>query len=520
MTNWLAEFERTDVALSSNSVPRRAAPVRPVLEARSAGGDAAAAPAALSTEVRQNAETAECCREASAAIAEFVRIVLSAAAPDSLCFDPLHRSAAIVEACAEEDAQSVSLPGALPHHAMAWMQGLAAGGALALPVGVVLADLTEEEEPGQSLRQLLEGAGRLMTEGGVLAVLVTDATLAIALRAVGGEVRVRALAEEGYGCLLLDLPGVATHPDIVQPPYHQQQQHERADNMIGGEQAAEQEEAAAMAPPGRSTTTGTKGSQSLPPKKNAVRHHYFDRQQLDRYGTNGIASTLAARDRHGPLDIVVSEDPTLQSSQHQPEPLPDDPAALPVERLAELAQKTVRQIGRKYVVRRLTPMECMNLQGFPPDHCMVPITTKRRRKLSKAEAAELIALHAAEGRHYTTEQLESFPSDAEQYACAGNSIAVVCLDFLMGNVARHAAHLFSTPANDAAPSWPQRIEDGMQAGMDTVAAITRCLDEDRNAAVTASNDDGCVPDDLGIVRSGLGCTAERAQELLDLLGGR
>ncbi|MCA1972337.1 MAG: hypothetical protein LDL44_05820 [Caenispirillum sp.] len=66
----------------------------------------------------------------------------------------------------------------------------------------------------------------------------------------------------------------------------------------------------------------------------------------------------------------------------------------------------------------------------------------------------------------------------------------------MGNVARHAAHLLGTPANDAAPTWPQRIEAAVQAGIDTVAAITRCLDEDRNAAVTAANDDGCVPDDL------------------------
>lgn len=514
MTNWLAEFERTETALSCDAISSRAASVPEVPAAPPAEGDAAAAPAAMGAAERQNAETAEYDR-ASAAVGEFVRIG-HAAAPGGLCFDPLHRSAAVVEACAEEGAQCVSLPGALPHQAMAWVQGLAAGGALARPISLVLADLTEEQEPAQTLRQLADDAGRLMTEGGVLAVLVADAALAAALRAVGGEVRVRALAEEGYGCLLLDLPGVADH--VVDEPPHHQQQHESADDMTGGVQAAAEEEAAAMAPPRRPKKGRTKESQSVPPKKTAVRHHYFDRQQLDRYGTNGIASTLAARDRHGPLDIVVSEAPTPQPSPHQP--LPDDPAALPVERLAEMAQKTVRQIGRKFVVRRLTPMECMNLQGFPPDYCMVPFPSKRPRKLSEADAAESIALHAAEDRNYTKEQLESFPSDAQQYACAGNSIAVVCLDFLMGNVARHAAHLLSTPANDAAPTWPQRIEAAVQAGMDTVAAITRCLNEDRNAAATAANDDGCLPDDLGIVRSGLGCTAERAQDLLDLLAGQ
>lgn len=509
MTNWLTEFERTDAALSCNTMPSRTAPVP---AAAPAEGDAAAAPANTSTGVRQNAETTESRRAAAAAITEFVRIARDAA-PRGLCFDPLHRSAAVVEACAEEGVQCISLPGALPHQAMAWMQGLADGDALARPISLVLADLTEELEPGQSLRQLVDDAGRLMADGGALAVLVADAALASALRAVAGEVRVRALAEEGYGCLLLDFPGLAAD-HVVDEHSHHQQQHEHVDDMIDGEQAAEEEEAAAMAPPGGSEAAGTSVSQP------AVRHHYFDRQQLDRYGTNGIASTLAARDRHGPLDIVVSEDPTTHSSQQQSVPLPDDPAALPVERLAEMSQKTVRQIGRKYVVRRLTPMECMNLQGFPADYCMVPYQSKRRRKLSEAEAAEDIALHTAEGRNYTKEQLESFPSDAQQYACAGNSIAVVCLDFLMSNVARHAAHLLGTPANDAAPTWPQRIEAAVQAGMDTVAAITRCLDEDRNAAVTAANDDGCVPDDLGIVRSGLGCTAERAQDLLDLLAAQ
>ncbi|MCA1972336.1 MAG: hypothetical protein LDL44_05815 [Caenispirillum sp.] len=406
MTNWLAEFERTDAALSCNTIPSRTAPVP---AAAPAEGDAAAAPAERTTVVRQNAETIENRRAGAAAITEFVRIARDAA-PGGLCFDPLHRSAAVIEACAEEGVQCVSLPGAVPHQAMAWMQGLADGDALARPISLVLADLTEELEPGQTLRQLVDDAGRLMKDDGVLAVPVADAALAVARRAVGGEVRVRALAEEGYGCVLLDLPGVAAN-HAVHDPSHHQQQHEHVHDMI------DDEEAAAMAPPGGSEAARTPVSQPV------VRHHYFDRQQLDRYGTNGIASTLAARDRHGPLDIVVSEDPTPHSSQHQPGAVPNDPAALPIECLAEMTQKTVRQIGRKYVVRRLTPMECMNLLGFPADHCMVPYQSKRRRKLSEADAAEDIALYTAEGRHYTKEELESFPSDAQQYACAGNSIA-------------------------------------------------------------------------------------------------
>ena len=55
----------------------------------------------------------------------------------------------------------------------------------------------------------------------------------------------------------------------------------------------------------------------------------FDKQAIGVYGENGISSTLAQRDYKDPTDLVVEK------------------------------QK------RKYIVRRLTPLECCRLQGFP-----------------------------------------------------------------------------------------------------------------------------------------------------------
>lgn len=56
---------------------------------------------------------------------------------------------------------------------------------------------------------------------------------------------------------------------------------------------------------------------------------YFDKQRLGVYGTGGVSSTLSARNYKDASDLIVD----------QPE--------------------------KKYVIRRLTPLECCRLQGFP-----------------------------------------------------------------------------------------------------------------------------------------------------------
>lgn len=230
------------------------------------------------------------------------------------------------------------------------------------------------------------------------------------------------------------------------------------------------------------------------------------RDELRAVGGDGSRASSLCGPSGKQFDMVVD---TSSSNVDHAEAFPLDVSGMDVEELATAAQAQVARVGRRYLLRRLTPMECMRLQAFAPDHCMVPYKGKRSRKLNDAEAAELITFHAAEGRHYTKEQLESFVSDSDQYACAGNSIAVVCLDFLMGNVAKVAAPLLAKPANDNAPDWPARIEAAKRRGMDTVDAIAACLAEDR------ARHEGCGDEE--IVMAGLGCSPGEARSVVELL---
>lgn len=57
---------------------------------------------------------------------------------------------------------------------------------------------------------------------------------------------------------------------------------------------------------------------------------YFDMQRIGQYGQEGSASTLKQRDYKDATDLIVDKKPE-----------------------------------RKYIIRRLTPLECCRLQGFP-----------------------------------------------------------------------------------------------------------------------------------------------------------
>ena len=61
---------------------------------------------------------------------------------------------------------------------------------------------------------------------------------------------------------------------------------------------------------------------------NFVNPVVYDQQRIGQYGQTGTASTLMARLHKSAADVVVEKD-------------------------------------RRYIVRRLTPLECCRLQGFP-----------------------------------------------------------------------------------------------------------------------------------------------------------
>ncbi|MBT2103482.1 DNA cytosine methyltransferase [Enterobacter mori] len=75
-------------------------------------------------------------------------------------------------------------------------------------------------------------------------------------------------------------------------------------------------------------------------------------------------------------------------------------------------------IMQNMAVRRLTPVECERLQGFPDNHTLIP--TQKRKQLTAEEYAYL--------RHHrpelTAEQACRLAADGPRYKAIGNSMAV------------------------------------------------------------------------------------------------
>ena len=75
-------------------------------------------------------------------------------------------------------------------------------------------------------------------------------------------------------------------------------------------------------------------------------------------------------------------------------------------------------IMQNMAVRRLTPVECERLQGFPDNHTLIP--TQKRKQLTAEEYAYL--------RHHrpelTAEQAYRLAADGPRYKAIGNSMAV------------------------------------------------------------------------------------------------
>ena len=130
--------------------------------------------------------------------------------------------------------------------------------------------------------------------------------------------------------------------------------------------------------------------------------------KIGEYAADGTASTMAARDFKSPRDLVVEHD----------------------------------KPPRKYIIRRLTPLECCRLQGFPdgwgiPDH---------KDKLSDEELAfwqsvrdTCAAISGKPPKKYSagslTKWYNSLHTDSAEYKMWGNGIALPCAAFVLAGIA-------------------------------------------------------------------------------------
>lgn len=94
-------------------------------------------------------------------------------------------------------------------------------------------------------------------------------------------------------------------------------------------------------------------------------HAVYSRQRVDDFRENGVVSTQSARQHKDATDLVCQK--------------------------AE---------AYAYLIRRLTPLECERLQGFPDGWTDIPDA-----------------------------------SDSARYKALGNSVAIPCAEFIMGRIA-------------------------------------------------------------------------------------
>lgn len=130
--------------------------------------------------------------------------------------------------------------------------------------------------------------------------------------------------------------------------------------------------------------------------------------KFGEYADDGTASTMAARDFKSPRDLVVEHD----------------------------------KPPRKYIIRRLTPLECCRLQGFPdgwgiPDH---------KDKLSDEELAfwqgvrdTCAGISGKPPKKYISGSLtkwyNALHTDSAEYKMWGNGIALPCAAFVLARIA-------------------------------------------------------------------------------------
>lgn len=170
--------------------------------------------------------------------------------------------------------------------------------------------------------------------------------------------------------------------------------------------------------------------------------------KFGEYAADGTASTMAARDFKSSRDLVVEHHPVYGVDCRQ--------AALDGKKTHTLQAKanggqslnctpSVLMAGRpprKYVIRRLTPLECCRLQGFPdgwgiPDH---------KDKLSDEELVfwqgvrdTCAGISGKPPKKYSagslTKWYNALHTDSAEYKMWGNGIALPCAAFVLAGIA-------------------------------------------------------------------------------------
>lgn len=100
-------------------------------------------------------------------------------------------------------------------------------------------------------------------------------------------------------------------------------------------------------------------------------------------------------------------------------------------------------IAQPWAVRRLTPMECARLQGFPDNHCLVPGATKRKldddeynrlRRFSRQDWGNFFEVDPDGMTLPADDEVCRLAADGPQYKAYGNSMAVPVIRWIMDRI--------------------------------------------------------------------------------------
>ncbi|HBZ8963900.1 TPA: DNA cytosine methyltransferase [Citrobacter freundii] len=120
------------------------------------------------------------------------------------------------------------------------------------------------------------------------------------------------------------------------------------------------------------------------------RHYTFRMTAFGEYADDETASTVKARDYKDATDLAVDQ---------------------------------------SLAVRRLTPLECEHLQGFPDNHTLIPVSV--RKKITAEEYAYLRHRNPA----LTAEEAYRLAKDGPRYKALGNSMAVPVMRWIGQRIA-------------------------------------------------------------------------------------
>ena len=141
--------------------------------------------------------------------------------------------------------------------------------------------------------------------------------------------------------------------------------------------------------------------------------HGFDMQAIGKYSDCGTSSTLKQRDYKDATDLVVEK-------------------------------------GRRYIVRRLIPLECCRLQGYPDgwtENLAVPDPTIEEVEFFTKVWADWAEINGTKPKslNQVIKWLADPQSDSAEYKAYGNSLAIPCSYDVLRRIANNGERL---PASD------------------------------------------------------------------------